>query len=516
MASVFKKSYTRKNPETGKNELRYNSKWYIKYKDENGVWQCVPGFKDKSATYELAAKLERDAELARRGVVDPFEKYRKTPLAEHLQEFKLQLQDKGNSEKHVNLIFDRVKAVADSCTFTFTSDISASKVQSYLGKLRNNGLSIETRNHYLSAFKQFCRWLVSDRRVSESPVSHLRKENSKTDRRHDRRALSDDEFRRLIEAAETGSVVEAVSGKDRAMIYVLAAWTGYRRAELASLTLRSFDLTGENPSVRLQAIDSKNRKGGEIPLHPVVVERLQTWLSGRTVADRNALLFPLRTESGKHLRRTSKMMKRDLEAARKAWLKEAEKDKEEYDRRVASDFLAYCDEDGLFADFHANRHTFISNLGRAGVPLATAQKLARHSDPKLTASVYTHIDVKEQAAAVCGLPAPPLFAAATPQPTAYGLHDQGHVQTARETSPDMAAVGEVEDSTPSVGVAAKRPQFSRDGKTRPVMSCYDNAKGEQRSSFSSKPQVGGSSPPGRASHKPRFCKGFRLFLFQVS
>jgi site-specific recombinase XerD len=44
----------------------------------------------------------------------------------------------------------------------------------------------------------------------------------------------------------------------------------------------------------------------------------------------------------------------------------------------------------LFADFHANRHTFISNLGRAGVPLATAQKLARHADPKLTANVYCH------------------------------------------------------------------------------------------------------------------------------
>ena len=31
--------------------------------------------------------------------------------------------------------------------------------------------------------------------------------------------------------------------------------------------------------------------------------------------------------------------------------------------------IPYRDEDGLFADFHANRHTFISNLSRAGVPL---------------------------------------------------------------------------------------------------------------------------------------------------
>lgn len=90
-------------------------------------------------------------------------------------------------------------------------------------------------------------------------------------------------------------------------------------------------------------------------------------------------------------------------------------------------------------------------------------------------------------------------------------HDQWHVQTARETNPDMAAVGKVEDATLSVGVAARRPQFSRDGKTRPVMSCNDNVKGEKRSSFSSKPQVAGSNPAGFTSDKPRSRKVFWLF-----
>ena len=60
--------------------------------------------------------------------------------------------------------------------------------------------------------------------------------------------------------------------------------------------------------------------------------------------------------------------------------------------------LPYVDEGGLFADFHTHRHTFISNLGKAGVPLATAQKLARHSDPKLIANTYTHLGVSDKAA----------------------------------------------------------------------------------------------------------------------
>ena len=48
-----------------------------------------------------------------------------------------------------------------------------------------------------------------------------------------------EEFTRLVDAARTGPKVESISGVDRAMIYVLAAWTGFRKGEIGSLTLRS-------------------------------------------------------------------------------------------------------------------------------------------------------------------------------------------------------------------------------------------------------------------------------------
>ena len=109
------------------------------------------------------------------------------------------------------------------------------------------------------------------------------------------------------------------------------------------------------------------------------------------------------------------MMRVDLAAARSAWLKEA-RDEEEKSQRERSDFLTYQDKNGLFADFHANRHTFISNLGRAGVSLTTAQKLARHSDPKLTANTYTHVQVSHRAAAVQSLPPLQVWPLAQPPP----------------------------------------------------------------------------------------------------
>jgi integrase len=86
-------------------------------------------------------------------------------------------------------------------------------------------------------------------------------------------------------------------------------------------------------------------------------------------------------------RRTSKMTRADLKAARVKWIKEA-KTPTERKERESSDFLKYQNDLGLFADFHSNRHTFITNLERAGVSPRTAQTLARHCDIRLTMGVY--------------------------------------------------------------------------------------------------------------------------------
>ena len=60
----------------------------------------------------------------------------------------------------------------------------------------------------------------------------------------------------------------------------------------------------------------------------------------------------------------------------------------------------------MLAEFHANRHTFITNLCRAGVAPKVAQSLARHSTITLTMDVYSHTDSGERADTVRSLPAP--------------------------------------------------------------------------------------------------------------
>lgn len=100
------------------------------------------------------------------------------------------------------------------------------------------------------------------------------------------------------------------------------------------------------------------------------------------------------------------MIAHDLRAARNAWVDEAETE-DERERREESDFLRYRDSDGKCADFQGLRHTFISNLSKAGVSPKTAQILARHSDISLTMNIYTHVDQAAQVDAINLLPAIP-------------------------------------------------------------------------------------------------------------
>ena len=51
------------------------------------------------------------------------------PLIEHLEDFKRSLLAKGDTVKHAQLIFFRVKRIFNECKFEYWSDISISTIQ---------------------------------------------------------------------------------------------------------------------------------------------------------------------------------------------------------------------------------------------------------------------------------------------------------------------------------------------------------------------------------------------------
>ncbi len=62
------------------------------------------------------------------------------------------------------------------------------------------------------------------------------------------------------------------------------------------------------------------------------------------------------------------------------------------------------DERGFVLDVHALRHTFASMLAKGGVAPRVTQELMRHSDPRQTNSVYTHLQLHDTKGALDVLP----------------------------------------------------------------------------------------------------------------
>ncbi len=98
-----------------------------------------------------------------------------------------------------------------------------------------------------------------------------------------------------------------------------------------------------------------------------------------------------KTFSGMWAGKGAAMIRADLEAAKIL-------------SRDANGNLNTVDEYGLSYDFHGLRHTFATLGAKAGIPLAVMQKLMRHSDPKLTAGIYTHVLVADKADELAKLP----------------------------------------------------------------------------------------------------------------
>lgn len=372
MARIFRHTFTKRTKNGGRVQQKCR-KWYIEYRDASDIRRRVPGYTDKRATEQLAAELERRAAREQAGLIDPAAEHRRRPLSDHLDDWRQSLLDRNATAEYATLSDGRVRTTFSGIKAIRWDDIDAGRIAAYLADRRASGLSIETTNHYIRRIRQFCRWMVVAGRAASSPAASLRLLNSRTDRRHDRRAFLPDELRRLLETTHRSTRPCVLTGPERAMLYRLAVETGLRARELRSLTPSSFDLDADPPTVSVHAAYSKHRRDDVLPIRPELAADLARYLAGR---DAHSPVFADLPKM------TARMLRADLHEAG----------------------ISYRDDDGRVADFHALRHTFITNLVRGGVHPKVAQGLARHSTISLTMDRYTHTVIADLASALQVLP----------------------------------------------------------------------------------------------------------------
>lgn len=351
----------------------------------------------KSADLARKAKEKKDLEegLARAGLLRPDPHADRLTaagvksIAEHVTDFERDIVARGKNRQHAHQQAAHCRRLLKMARISNTGQIACELIQRALSRLLGAKCGPRTCNAARQAVIQFERYLKRTNKVAHAVLQELERFNEQDDVRRKRRPLTQEEVDWLLtttEAARDGTSRRCgISPADRAILYATGIGTGFRRSALLSLEKRSFLIAGnDRPLVRLAAKYNKNGKDRDQPVPADLAQRLKGWLSDKLDAGR---VWQPTQHADLALR-----FRRDLEAARAAWISAASNDAERQ-RRESSNTLKYVFHDGVrnvYADFHGLRHTGITFVVRKS-GIRVGQEWADHSTPVLTAR-YAEVD----------------------------------------------------------------------------------------------------------------------------
>jgi integrase/recombinase XerC len=383
--------------------------YYVAYQDPgNGRRRMRVAYTDREASEQLARRLEREAARRAEGLVDPFDAHMLAPIHKVVEEFAggLKCIRAPQMKMHVERV---VKGTACEALH----QLDAPNIAALLGRLQaEEDWSDTTYNEYVASVKAFTRWCVANRRLPFDPLVGLGRIKAKAVRvTHPRRALTHEELGRLLRAAESRPTREVLTvrtgprkgglvadvrpgvleacrrlGRERRLCYLIAFWLRLRRSEIKALQWSDLHLDSLPPKVRLRAATTKAKRGDSLPIHPQ--------------------LFDALTEARTGLADLTKRVVRTVP------------DMKAFRADLAAAGIDDVDADGMFADLHGLGKSFITAMHVYGVSQRSAQSLARHQDPRLTAKTYTDEKLLPLAEELSKVPAIPDPDQATPPPLA--------------------------------------------------------------------------------------------------
>jgi integrase len=282
-------------------------------------------------------------------------------------------------------------------------DLQPVAVIRYRNRIREEGASNRTANLVVDSLRAMFAWALECDLIGKSPLGKIRRlPDGAGHQRCVRRALSEDEIRRFLCAAEEDDRATASRWKTKgggegnhrrsgvrvpqAPLWRAFLETGARWSELTRTRWGDIDL--ELRTLLLRAENTKTRKRRIVPLgHGLAdelgrVRRMHEGVFSRAIGETDPVF--LTPEGARWSRPTNNAMRI-------------------FDRILTRAGIARVDGEGRKLDIHALRHTFGSRMARSGAGLVHVQRLLGHSDPKLTAQVYTHLDVEDLRSAIEGV-----------------------------------------------------------------------------------------------------------------
>ena len=131
MASIFKRTVDRQDK---------RKPYLIAYNDEHGKRHTLTGCTDRVATEEIAHKLEADARLRKRGILDPLREriaeQARRPIGEHVDEFVQHVKARkpgGHAPRYLLQVENRLDALRESTGLKYLRELDADRVAAFVG-----------------------------------------------------------------------------------------------------------------------------------------------------------------------------------------------------------------------------------------------------------------------------------------------------------------------------------------------------------------------------------------------
>ena len=227
-----------------------SKRFYGTLKRSDGTKKQTPLTEDETSSLALLQRLQAESDKDRALGIVPQQRKADESMTKYLSEYEKFLTGKNRSPFHVSTTIKRATDLFTDSSTTTPRTITATAIVKTIDGYRRKGkysrtrkrkekLSLETCNHYLRAVKAFTRWLWITDIITTDPMKSVSLFNADVDRKKIRRAMSVDELTKLYQSTLTAKKYGGkrwwLRGPDRALLYVVAASTGLRASELASL-----------------------------------------------------------------------------------------------------------------------------------------------------------------------------------------------------------------------------------------------------------------------------------------
>ena len=376
--------------------------------DANGKRRRKAMSSDKRVAQRMLADIIRTRDLCVAGL--GIEEGLDLSFAELMEEFLADLRAR-RSEQYVVRARGILNRLVRSMRVRTIRDLNPRAFLLFRRARLAEGIANRTANMDLTVVRTVLNWGVQVGYIAFNPLQGV--QQLPTGRAYEvrpRRSLTDDEVDRLLaasmrldhESLDRALATRTVSAGTKGSLYEsrgrirtvpqTAMWqtlieTGARFGELAQATWG--DLSEERRTLTLRAKTTKSRKERVVPLREDLIQVLTELrvvhheVRGRIPAAGDLIFL---TQKGR------------------PWIDNRHNALRHLRRVLDAAGIPCIDERGEKVDVHSLRHTAASRWARNGVGLAQAQKLLGHSDPKLTASIYTHLDAEDLRSAVESLP----------------------------------------------------------------------------------------------------------------